>query len=77
MTGCACGCGRPVDEAVRGIDGALYATVQCAWKDHDWPACIECQDDPQDPVLGPFCCFTCEASFSSRVAAIVPGAARA
>ena len=75
--GCPCGCGRPVDPAVRGESAELYATVRCAWELHDWPACLECQDDPQDPILAPFCCPTCEASFASRIVGLVPGAARA
>jgi hypothetical protein len=62
------GCGEPAKEEYRGVDPTfVYCSPRCAFQDDNWPACTECEEDPQDPPLAPFCCAACEASFRHRV----------
>ncbi len=61
-----CGCAAPAK--VEGADGLfVYCSVACAWADDNWPGCLRCQAEPQDPLFGPFCSGTCEDAMLTAI----------
>lgn len=61
------GCDRPAT-----IEGAedprfLYCSREHAHEDENWPSCLRCQAQPQDPECGPFCSPACESIMLTEI----------
>jgi hypothetical protein len=57
-------CGDPA--TLRSESHRAYCGTECAWNADDWPACTECEGDPQDPTHAPFCGAGCAGAFKNR-----------
>jgi hypothetical protein len=59
-------CGEPA-KVMGAEQGIAYCSIEHAWADENWSACVGCGEHPQITTYAPWCSAACEDEFRRRV----------